>query len=159
MKSSTVLFKVLHPKLLLLSMVWSNYMQSLEQFKKVKFPCKTPFVSCLHVPNLSPQPDPFFTFCTVLFKGSSFHKRRDGEQAKKKKHYMSTVLFLGFSEKFGQTFLVIHSYLVCMWGKMLHLSLRIRGTLILTVDILIEELYIKNLGRRSLSICLSFCSK
>ena len=52
MKSSTVLFKVLHPKLVLLSMVWSNYMQSLEQLKKVKFPCKTPFVSCLHMPNL-----------------------------------------------------------------------------------------------------------
>lgn len=152
-------FSVFHPKLVLLSMVWSNYMQSLEQFKKLKFPCKTPFVSCLHMPNLSPQADPFFTFCTQFcLKVAVFTKEGMGNR-QKKKHYMSTVLFLGFSEKFGQTVLVIHSYLVCMWGKMLHLSLRIRVTLILTVDILIEELYTKKLGRRSLSICLSFCSK
>lgn len=77
---STVLFKVLHPKLVLLSTVWSKYMQSSEQLKKVKFPCKTPFISCLHMPNLSPQPDPFFTCWssppTALCSGPA-HASRD----------------------------------------------------------------------------------
>ena len=65
-------------------MVWSNYMQSLEQFKKLKFPCKTPFVSCLHMPNLSPQADPFFTFCTQFcLKVAVFTKEGMGNRQKK----------------------------------------------------------------------------
>ena len=53
-----------------------------------------------------------FTF--TLVKGSSWFHKRKGWGTGKKKHSMSIALFLGFSEKFGHTFLVIYSYLVCM---------------------------------------------